>query len=118
MKTLVIGASPNPERFSHKAVKMLLSYNHEVFALGKRSGKIKGLEILKGKPELDGIDTVSLYLGAKNQREYYEYILLIKPRRIIFNPGTENQEFMDMAEERGIEVIPGCTLVMLRVGNY
>lgn len=118
MKTLVIGASPNPERFSYKAVKMLSVYDHEVLPLGKRKGEINGLNIINGKPKLEGIDTISLYLGAKNQQEYYDYILALTPRRVIFNPGTENKELESLVKNAGIEVIHNCTLVMLSKGMY
>ena len=118
MKTVVLGASPNSERFSYKAVKMLLRYDHKVLALGKRKGEIKGIPILTGKPILEGIDTISLYLGAKNQKDYYEYIQALQPRRIIFNPGTENEELERLAKDAGIDVIHNCTLVMLSKNEY
>lgn len=117
-KTLVLGASMKPERYSNIATKRLQSYNHEVVPVGLREGSINGIEILKGKPEVEGVDTVTLYLNPKRQEEYYEYILGLKPRRIIFNPGTENMALIHLAEEQGIETEIACTLVMLSVGNY
>lgn len=119
MKTLVIGASVKPERYSYKAVKMLNDYGHEVVPLGLREGKIGEQNILTGKPEIKDIDTVTLYLSDKNQNDYYDYILdTIKPRRIIFNPGTENFNFQKMAQEKEIEVEVACTLVLLSSGQY
>lgn len=117
-KTLVLGASPNSERYSYAAVKQLVRYGHEVVAIGNREGEIDGIAIAKDTPQLDNIHTVSLYLSAANQPAYYDYILGINPRRIIFNPGTENPELSRLARERGIETLPACTLVMLSIGNY
>ncbi|HMO41542.1 MAG TPA: CoA-binding protein [Saprospiraceae bacterium] len=117
-KTLVLGASPNPERYAYAAVKQLVRYGHEVVAIGNRAGEIDGIAIAKDTPPLDDIHTVSLYLSAANQPAYYDYILGINPRRIIFNPGTENPELSRLARERGIETLPACTLVMLSIGNY
>jgi len=117
-RTLVIGASPNPMRFSHKMIKSLLRHDHEAVAVGIREGEISGIKILTGKPKLDKIHTVSLYIGPKRQPEYYDYILSLKPKRIIFNPGTVNKEFMKLAENKGIEVVEDCALVMVASGNY
>lgn len=117
-RTVVIGASPNPERFSFKAVKLLNSYKHPVEAVGIRDGKILNIEIQKGKPKLEDVHTVTLYLGAQRQPAYYEYIFSLNPKRIIFNPGTENTEFYSMAQKKGIEVIEHCTLVMLNSGTF
>lgn len=117
-KTLVLGATTNPERYAYLAVGRLLQHKHEVVPVGIRQGEVHGLEILEGKPEVDGVDTVTLYVGPARQPEYYDYILSLHPKRIIFNPGTENPELMQMARERGIEVVEGCTLVMLSIGAY
>ena len=117
-RTLVIGASPNPMRFSYKMVKSLLRHDYEVVAVGIREGEISGIKILTGKPSLQKIHTIALYIGPQRQPEYYEYILSLKPKRIIFNPGTINQEFMEMAEKKGIEVVNDCGLVMVASGNY
>jgi len=113
MKTLVIGASTKPERFSFKAIKLLRNYAHEVFAIGLRSGRIEDVEILTGFPELKDIHTVTLYLNKQLQPEYYNYILSLKPKRVIFNPGTENSEFEQIAKQNSILPIRNCTLVML-----
>ena len=119
MKTLVIGASVKPERYSYKATNMLNDYGHDVFPLGLREGKIGDIEILTGRPAIKDIDTVTLYLSEKNQHDYYEYIIdTIKPRRIIFNPGTENYQFQKMAQDKNIEVEVACTLVLLSSGQY
>lgn len=117
-KTLVLGASPNPERYAHKAVFALKQKGHEVVPVGLRDGIISGIEIQKGKPEVEGIDTVTLYVGAPHQPAYYDYLMSLNPRRIIFNPGTKNPELVDLAHQHNIETIDACTLVMLSVGNY
>jgi uncharacterized protein len=117
-KTLVLGASTNPMRFSHKMVKSLVRHHHEVVAIGLREGQISGVTILTGKPKAEKIHTVSLYIGPKRQPEYYDYIISLNPKRIIFNPGTVNKEFMKMAEKKGIEVLTDCALVMVSSGNY
>jgi predicted CoA-binding protein len=118
MKTLVLGASPNPERFSYKAVRMLVTYNHEVYPVGIRKGLIGELEILQDHPHIEDIHTVTLYIGPKNQLNYYDYIMDLKPKRLIFNPGTENEELRTLAEEKGIEILYNCTLMMLSKGDY
>lgn len=117
-KTLVLGASPNPSRYSYAAVRQLTRYGHKVVAIGNREGAIDGVNIQKGQPSLENIDTITLYLSAENQKQYYDYIFSLQPKRIIFNPGAENPELSRMAREKGIEVLPACTLVMLSVGNY
>ena len=117
-KTLVLGASPNPERYSWKAVSRLHSNQHEVIALGARSGAIGEVPIQTTPPQVEDVDTVTLYLGPDHQPQYYDYILGLHPKRIIFNPGTENPELMHLAQEQNIEVVEGCTLVMLSIGNY
>jgi uncharacterized protein len=117
-KTVVLGASPNPARYSYLAVNRLTTHNHPVVAIGKRTGKIGPVEIQTDHEPIEQVDTVTLYLNPQNQREYYDYILSLKPRRIIFNPGTENDELETRAKEAGIETVEGCTLVMLGIGNY
>jgi predicted CoA-binding protein len=117
-KTVVLGASPNPVRFSHKAVKSLLRHEREVVAVGIRSGTIAELEILVGKPPIENVDTVSMYIGSSGQPEYYDYIISLKPRRVIFNPGTINPEFMGRLQREGIEPVNGCMLVMLHDGEF
>ncbi|MGM0529931.1 MAG: CoA-binding protein [Bacteroidota bacterium] len=117
-KVMVLGASPNKQRFSHTCVKSLMHYGYEVIPIGVRKGEINGKEIIQGKPSVEDLHTVTLYLGPRNQEEYYDYILGQKPQRIIFNPGAENPYFAELAEENGIEVIEYCTLVMLNSGNF
>ncbi|MBA2499952.1 MAG: CoA-binding protein [Chitinophagaceae bacterium] len=117
-KTLVLGASPNPSRYSHAAVKRLHGYNHPVIALGKRKGSIGDIQITNEKKHHKDIDTVTLYLNPANQKEYYEYLMLLNPKRIIFNPGTENNELAEMASRKGIEPVDACTLVMLSTNQY
>lgn len=118
--TLVIGASVKPERYSNQAVRRLKAYGENVLALGLREGDIDGIHIERDRNELEGevVDTVTLYLNPRRQKEYYDWILAMKPRRVIFNPGAENPEFMDMLEAEGIEPIRACTLVMLSIENY
>ncbi|MEO6537890.1 MAG: CoA-binding protein [Ferruginibacter sp.] len=117
-KTLLLGASLNPARYSFLAVNKLLSHHHEVVAIGRRPGKIQNISILTNTTEIEDIDTVTLYLNPANQVPYYNFLLSLKPRRIIFNPGTENQEFQDMAEKEGILVQEACTLVLLSTNQY
>lgn len=117
-KTLVLGASPNPNRFSYKAVNRLHNYNHEVIALGIKKGEINGVKIHTELKDFENIHTVTLYLNPMRQKEYYNYILSLHPKRIIFNPGTNNEELSELAEENGIETVNMCTLVLLSTNNY
>ncbi|MFM7078669.1 MAG: CoA-binding protein [Bacteroidota bacterium] len=117
-RTLVIGASIKPERYANMAVKILIEHNIETLAIGLKNGFIGEVEIQTGLPVLDRIHTVTLYLGSDRQKPYYEYILSLKPKRIIFNPGTENPVLMQLATASGIETLEACTLVLLRTGNY
>jgi hypothetical protein len=117
-KTVVLGASPNPVRFSHKAVKSLLRNNKEVIAVGFRKGQIVEEEILVGQPEIENVHTVSIYIGSSRQADYYDYIISLKPKRVIFNPGTVNPEFMGRLKREGIEPISACMLVMLNEGEF
>jgi uncharacterized protein len=116
--TLVIGASENPERYANQAVRMLLDYEHNVIALGVKSGRIDDVEILNEMPENISIDTITLYVNPALQEQYKHQILQLKPRRVIFNPGTENQDFEKLLIDNNIEPIEACTLVMLRTGQY
>ncbi|OIP04155.1 MAG: CoA-binding protein [Flavobacteriales bacterium CG_4_10_14_0_2_um_filter_32_8] len=118
-KTIILGASSNPERYAYKATVKLANHGHEVFPIGLKAGTIEGHEILLNNPIIKDVDTVTLYVGQKNQPPYYDYILnQIKPKRIIFNPGAENAELEKMAQEKGIETEVACTLVLLSLGNY
>jgi hypothetical protein len=117
-KTVVIGASINPERYGYKATVALQNKQHEVIALGIKEGEINGTKILLGQPEIKEVDTVTLYVGPKNQAEWMNYVIGLKPKRVIFNPGTENAEFEELLKKNDIEPIEACTLVMLSIGNY
>lgn len=117
-KTIVLGASPNPERYSYLAVERLRNHQHEVVAIGKRTGVIKDVEIINERPALNDVDTITLYLNANNQKEYYDYILKTHPKRIIFNPGAENDELFNLAKANGIEPVEACTLVMLNTNQF
>ena len=117
-KTLVIGASENPERYAYKAVKSLLGKGHEVIAEGLRIGKIDDVNISNEKKFYEEVDTITLYVGPKNQPSWYDYIISLQPKRIIFNPGTENEELINLAKENNIHTEEACTLVMLSIGNY
>jgi uncharacterized protein len=116
-KYLVLGASPNTLRHSNKAVKSLLRHNYEAIPVGFRNGTISDLPILTDEPEINNVHTILLYIGAKRQPDYYDYILDLNPKRIVFNPGTENPEFQDIAALNGIEVVVGCALVMINSGQ-
>ena len=112
-KTLVLGASTKTDRYGNISTRRLKLYNHEVITVGHRAGIIDGIDILLGKPDVDGIDTITLYLNPKRQVEFYDYIIGLKPKRIIFNPGTENPELVKLANENGIKAEIACTLVLL-----
>lgn len=118
MKVLVLGASDNPERYSFKAVNMLMDHGHEVFPVGIRKGVINGIPIIHSKEIQEEIHTVTLYVGVNNQTPWYDYILQTKPERIIFNPGTENDELMELAAAKGIKTEEACTLVLLTTGTF
>ena len=118
MKTLVIGASVNETRYSNKAIKMLRAYKHEVVAVGRDTGSVVDVKIIKEFTDVQDIDTVTLYVNPTHQKEYYDRIILLKPRRIIFNPGTENLEFEELALKNGIKTEQACTLVLLSTNQY
>ena len=117
-KTLVIGASTKPNRYSFIAIKRLLEKKYEVKAIGLRRSKVGPVIIETGKPNFEDIDTVTLYLNPERQVEYYDYIISLQPKRVIFNPGTENQEFVELLEENNIKAEVACTLVLLSVDGY
>jgi uncharacterized protein len=119
-KTVLVGATPNPARYAYFAAQVLVDNNHEMVPVGLKRGKVQGKDILdiRLKPPIDQVDTITLYIRPENQREWYNYFLSLKPKRIIFNPGTENEELEMLAEENGIEALEACTLVMLRTGQY
>ena len=117
-KVVVLGASPNPERFSYQAVQSLLQRNYTVIAVGIRPGFIENLPILTGIPDLASVDTLLLYIGPGHQKDYFEPIIKLAPRRIIFNPGTENPELINLCIKNRIEVVLDCSLVMLSSGQF
>jgi uncharacterized protein len=117
-KTLVIGASENPARYSHKAICMLVKYAYNVVAIGNKVGEVSGIQIQLEMIQFDGVDTITIYLGERNQIAYVDYILKLKPNRIIFNPGAENEMLKKLAEAEGIVCMDACTLVLLSTGQY
>ena len=117
-KTLVLGASENPARYSFEAVTRLRKYGHEVIAVGRKAAVVAGVPIETEPPVVNDINTVTLYLNPTAQKPYYDYIVGLKPQRIIFNPGTENDELEAIAQQNGIKTIEACTLVMLSTGQY
>ena len=117
-KTVVLGASQNEERYSNMAVKKLLAHKHPVTAIGNKEGIINDIKIIKDNPSINDVDTVTLYLNPENQKPYYDYILSLNPKRIIFNPGTENEELEKIANEKGIKTMEACTLVLLSTNQY
>ena len=117
-KTLILGASANPERYSFRALKSLRQKGHDVYAIGLRETKVDDVNITTQRIPYEDVDTVTLYLSAKNQEQYIDYILGLKPKRIIYNPGAENSELERRAEKEGIENLEACTLVLLATGQY
>lgn len=117
-KTLVIGATEKSGRYANLAAYSLLRHGHDIELLGLKEGQIENHPIRTGQPDLADIDTVTMYVGARNQAGLYDYIKSLKPRRVIFNPGAENPEFERQLQNEGIEPIEACTLVMLSVGTY
>lgn len=116
--TLIIGASVNSERYAHKAAHKLLASGYSIVQIGTKSGEVAGQPILTGKPVFANIDTVTLYIGPAHQPDWYAYVLQLKPRRVIFNPGTENADFEALLRQNNIETLEACTLVLLSIGAY
>jgi hypothetical protein len=118
-KTVVIGASTNPSRYSFRCIHQLMSNGHEVVPIGIKNGEVNGLNIIKELKPINDVDTVTLYVGPANQPEYYDYILnVLKPKRLIFNPGTENVGFKQKALDQGIDAFEACTLVMMSTNQF
>jgi predicted CoA-binding protein len=117
-KTLVLGATPDESRYANLASNRLVNTGHTIINVGIKTGQAAGVPIEKPETIYDDIDTLTLYIGPQNQPSLYAYILDTHPRRIIFNPGTENSELKRMAKERGIETLNACTLVLLATGQY
>lgn len=117
-KTLVIGATTNPSRYSYLAVQKLIAHEHPVVALGIKKGFIGNTEIETERKPFEHIDTITLYINPVRQEDYYNYILSLQPKRIIFNPGTENDALVTLAQQKGIIAMEACTLVLLSTGQY
>lgn len=117
-RTLVLGASLKPHRYSNLAVRRLASRGYPVLAVGSRKGSIEGIPVLTSVPDGSGIHTITLYLNPDNQRPWHAAILGLHPKRVIFNPGAEDDHFARILQQHGIEVVEGCTLVMLSAGTY
>ena len=118
-KTVILGASTHPWRYAYMAANKLTNYGHEIIPIGIEEGILAGKEIVIGHPEIEDVHTVTMYLNPKNQEEYYEYILdELQPERIVFNPGSENPALIEAAKDHDIEVVEGCTLVMLSAGQF
>ena len=119
-KTVIVGASTNPGRYAYIAASMLSEYGHPIVPIGIKKGEVFGQSILdiRSKPVIEEVDTITLYIGPQHQPEWYDYLLSLKPKRIIFNPGTENADFEQMAEDNGVEALEACTLVMLRTHQF
>ena len=118
MKVLVIGASNNPDRYAYKAIEMLLNYNHHPIPFSKKKAEVFGLVIENEWKSWDDVHTITLYINPELQKTYYQDIIALKPKRVIFNPGTENPEFEVLLKENEIEPIEACTLVMLSTGQF
>ncbi|MBC8985891.1 CoA-binding protein [Pedobacter sp. N36a] len=116
--TLIIGASPNPMRYAFKAAHMLKAKGHPFVNVGIKKGEVAGVAIEQPGTVHEDIDTITLYIGQDIQHNYYDYILQTKPKRVIFNPGTENEEFESLLKENNIEPVEACTLVLLSTGQY
>lgn len=119
-KTVILGASTNPSRYAYKAASMFYENDLPFIPVGIKKGVVFGQPILdlREKPIIEDVDTITLYIGAENQKEWMDYVISLKPKRIIFNPGTENPEFMELARNKGIFVLQACNLVMLSTGQY
>jgi len=117
-RTLIIGATNNSERYAYKAAHKLTEAGHEIVPFGIKKGEVAGVEIINTWEDFEGIDTVTMYVGAARQDEYFDKIISIHPNRVIFNPGTENPIFESKLIAAGIEVEEACTLVLLSVKNY
>ncbi|RKD16652.1 CoA-binding protein [Pelobium manganitolerans] len=117
-KTLIIGATPNPSRYAYKAAHKLVQHGHAIINVGVKKGEVANHPIEKPVRVHDDIDTITLYVNPTNQKDLYQYILDTKPKRIIFNPGTENHELEELAKKQNIETLEACTLVLLATDQY
>jgi predicted CoA-binding protein len=117
-KTLVLGATTRPERYAFQAINSLVEKGHSVLAIGQSAGEVAGVKIYTKAIPIKSIDTVTLYLNPARQRDYYNYIIEAKPKRVIFNPGSENPEFYQLLELNNIKTEVACTLVLLATNQY
>ncbi|MEJ7557659.1 MAG: CoA-binding protein [Pedobacter sp.] len=117
-KTLIIGATTNTTRYAYKAAQMLKSKGHDIVNVGIKKGEVAGVEIEKPETIHEGIHSITLYIGPDLQDQYHDYILQTNPKRVIFNPGTENDKLEELLKENGIEPVEACTLVLLSTGQY
>ena len=117
-KTLIIGASPDASRYAYKAAQMLTRFGHNIVNVGIKKGEVAGVTIEKPEIIHHDIDTITLYIGPPLQPQYHDYILETKPKRVIFNPGTENFQLAKLLDQHGIEPVEACTLVLLSTGQY
>ena len=117
-RVLVVGASTNPTRYAYKAIHALLGNGDEVIPFGVKKGEVAGISILNDWHEWEGVDTVTLYVGPQNQSELQQKIIALQPRRVIFNPGTENPSFQELLESKGILAEEACTLVMIATKQF
>jgi predicted CoA-binding protein len=117
-KTLILGASTNPARYSYLVANKLARKGYHIVNVGRKKGEVAGVEIEPPEHIYDDIDTITVYVGPQNQSSYTDYILKTKPKRVIFNPGAENPDFAAQLQEQGVETIEACTLVMLNTGQY
>jgi uncharacterized protein len=116
--TLILGASSNPDRYAYKALVALQRQGHPIYLVGNKKVEVGGLTIEKDFPQSTTIDTITMYLSAKNQENYYDKIIQLKPKRVLFNPGAENVSFSNLLNKNGIETENACTLVLLSIGAY
>lgn len=117
-KTLIIGATTNPDRYAYKAAENLKRHNHPIVPVGIREGEVFGEKIINTKEIQKDIDTITLYVSPENQKDWYDYIIKTNPKRIIFNPGTENAELQKLLSENNIAFEEACTLVLLNTNQY
>lgn len=118
MKTLVIGATPNPNRHGNLVVKKLLDYGNEVVLMGPKPGNVEGIDIINDRPLQEAIHSITLYINKERQKDWYDYIVELAPDRVIFNPGAENEELSAILREKNIEPVNACTLTMLSLSLY
>lgn len=117
-KTLVLGASDNPTRYSYLAINRLRASGHPVEGIGREKMRVADIDVDRLKKPFQNIDTVTIYLNPERQKEYYDYILSLHPKRLIFNPGAENKELFEIAKAANIQTMEACTLVLLSTGQF